>query len=108
MFRKKEVVQIEANLKWVVARDPQSGEYIGVCDMLNLNAIGDTWEEFTECANEAIAVLFADLVQENEFDAFLSERGWKMHGSLPRQGSPQFDVPFDIAQRPYPELMARA
>jgi predicted RNase H-like HicB family nuclease len=106
MLFKKELVQIvAAGVVWRVARDPHSGEYIGFCDVLNLNAVGDTWEDFQACANEAIEVLFRDLYRENEVEDFLRERGWKLVGEMPKsRRAPRFDVPFGIEHRPFAEL----
>ncbi|HLZ46557.1 MAG TPA: hypothetical protein VKQ05_12860 [Gemmatimonadales bacterium] len=38
-------VRIEANLAWEVFRDPETQAWVGVCHPLNLNAVGDTWQE---------------------------------------------------------------
>ncbi len=107
MFGRK-VIQIEAAVKvqWRVAQDPESGEYIGICDALNLNAAGDNWAEFLASASEAIEVLFDDLFHDDEVEGFLREHGWRMRGKLPRSGKPRFEVPFDIEQHPFQELMA--
>lgn len=98
MFKKKvAVVTIQANVGWKVSRDPRTGTYMGVCEALNLNAIGDTWEEFQECANEAIDLLFTDLFEDSEFDAFLRDRGWRTLGDLPSKGEkPRFEVPSSL------------
>lgn len=95
VFSKKSItVQIEANITWKVARDPDSGDWVGVCDALNLNAIGDTWADFQECANEAIELLFQDLFREGELDQFLLEHGWRPMTALPEPGrNVRFDVP---------------
>jgi len=110
MFGKPALVKIEANLTWKVARDPQSGAFIGVCEPLNLNAIGDTFEEFQEAANEAMALLLEDLFAENELNEFLRNQGWQLLNELPPPGSrvPRFDVPFDIDRTELSELMASA
>jgi len=92
-----QVVQIEAkNLVWVGHRDPETGTWIAVCKALNLNAVGDTWAELQECANEAMALLFADLLENSELSDFLYRNGWRLRGPLPQPGvKPLFDVPAD-------------
>ncbi len=92
---KKFLVRVETNVSWRVAFDAQARVYVGVCDMLNLNAIGDTWSEFQECANEAMALLFQDLFECNELDAFLLRNGWKLMATPPPGHEPVFDVPWD-------------
>lgn len=101
IFRKPTAVKIEiqANVTWQVATDLESGTYIGVCPALNLNAIGDTWAEFVQCANEATTLLFEDLFNKNELDAFLRRNGWAPKAPLPAPGSKvKFDVPFDFSR----------
>lgn len=91
------VVQLEAtNLVWQGMRDPDTGQWIGVCNALNLNAIGDTWMDLQACAAEAITLLLLDLFEDGELDAFLREHGWRKLTPLPRPGTaqPAFDVPF--------------
>lgn len=92
-----EIVQIEAkNLVWQAHQDPQTGTWVGVCKALNLNAAGDTWAELQECANEAMSLLFADLLEEGELADFLHRNGWRLKTPLPKPGvQPRFDVPFD-------------
>jgi len=101
LFKKAALVRIEADLMWEVARNPTTGRFIGVCRALNLNAVGDTWGEFQECANEAIQLLFADLFTEGELEEFLRRNGWRALGPLPAQRSvtPRFDVPFSLERR---------
>lgn len=86
--------RIEAkNVIWQGAYDPESQMWIGVCKALNLNALGETWSELQECANDAMATLFVDLFVTGELAAFLRENGWQS-GPMPKPGQvPQFDVP---------------
>lgn len=101
MFGRKPVlVQIEANLAWVVARDPVDGHWFGVCQAINANAAGDTWEDFQACANEAMALLFGDLYASGELEAFLARNHWRAETPLPAPGTiVKFDVPFTIERR---------
>jgi hypothetical protein len=108
--RKVEVrVQIEARLVWEVARDPQSNAWIGVCRPLNLNAVGDTWAEFQECANEAIALLFTELLKRGELGDFLRSHGWMPTTPLPpRDARVQWDVPYQTQMRAAAEELVPA
>ena len=101
LFKKQVMVQIESNLLWEVVRDLHTGRFIGACRALNLNAVGDTWAEFQEGANEAIQVLLEDLFKEGELQEFLARNGWRALTPLPKRGAaaPRFDVPFSLQRR---------
>lgn len=91
-------VNFETSVPWKVTRDPDSGTWIGVCIPLNLNAIGDTWIEFAQCASEAMELLFQGLFETGELQAFFRENGWTQT-QLPAPGTtPRFDVPLQVSQ----------
>lgn len=100
MFKSKPVlVQIQATVAWEVVQDPADGHWFGICRALNLNAIGDTWAEFQECANEAIELLFQSLLKHDELDGFLRKNGWNAT-PVPHPGTRvRFDVPFTIERK---------
>lgn len=103
------LVKIEGRVEWKYAIDPASGAYMGICPALNLNAIGDTWEELAECANETTGLLMSALLERGEFDAFLRQHGWKAQSPTPlRQDTAvRFDIPLGLVQTASPrELMA--
>ena len=94
---KQVVVQIKTKLTWLVARDPDSGMYVGFCEAMSLNALGETFVEFQEAANEALSLLLDDLFESGELEAFLRRKGWETAQPLPvADGTPTFDVPFDL------------
>lgn len=101
--RKKKVVlvQVEGNVLWQVARDQTTGRFVGICRELNLNAVGDTWAEFQEGANEAMQMLLMDLFKEGELEKFLTTKGWRTLTPMPTRGSatPKFDVPFSLERK---------
>lgn len=91
--KKVQVVQIKAQLAWHAYRDPDTNTWIGTCKPLNLNAVGETFDELQACANEAMGLLFADLVETGEFAQFLKRNGWTA-GPLPTGNTAaRFDVP---------------
>lgn len=93
------MVKFESSVPWKVARDPESGTWIGVCDALNLNAVGDTWIEFAQCASEAMELLFQDLFESGELEGFFRENGWVQAVNLPAPGTtPRFDVPINPSE----------
>lgn len=96
-------IVVKGQLAWQVAVDPQSDLWIGVCERLNLHAVGETMADFQQCANDAIALLFADLFETGELDAFLRSRGWnkmEVSGGTPGR-TPRFDVPAGIHVQPH-------
>ena len=94
------LVHIEANVIWNAVHDRVSGYWMGACPPLNLNAIGDSWEELQEAANEAMQLLLMDLFREGELERFLRINGWRPLNALPTTNSvPRFDVPFVMQQR---------
>ncbi|MCX6069409.1 MAG: hypothetical protein NTU91_00910 [Chloroflexi bacterium] len=94
------VVHIQATVPWELAQAPLDGHWFGVCRPLNLNAIGDTWAEFQECANEAIQLLLQDLLGGGELEAFLQRNGWRTAAALPAPGTKvRFDFPMAAQQK---------
>ncbi len=91
------VMQIEAkNLIWEGYHDPKSNMWVGVCNALNLNALGETWDELQQCANDAMATLFLDLFKTGELADFLRANNWRQVGATPAPGQVvRFDVPAD-------------
>lgn len=88
-------IQIQGQITWQAHQDPATGRWLGVCAPLNLNAVGDTYAELQAFANEAMALLFLDLFESRDLDAFLRRNGWKMIGEPQPGVAPRFDVPAD-------------
>lgn len=101
LFGKKVyLVQIEATIAWESYCDPRTGTYTAACRALNLNAVGDTFDELQACAKEAMQLLFEDLFETGELEGFLRTNGWRPRGELPATDKRvRFDVPFDWQQR---------
>jgi predicted RNase H-like HicB family nuclease len=93
-MKKEVIVQVQAkNIAWAGYQDPKTGTWIGVCQALNLNAVGDTFAELQACANEAMDLLFTDLLEDGELDAFLRRNGWSLKAAPSPGAHPRFDVP---------------
>jgi predicted RNase H-like HicB family nuclease len=100
-------VRIDAKVQWSFAQDPDSGEWIGVCPDLNLNAVGDTFAELQQCVSEAMELLFLDLFREGQLEVFLRKHGWTPQIKLPKQGStPRFDTSYVTRLTSPRELMS--
>lgn len=103
------LIIIDATVDWHIVHDAARGKWYGVCPALNLNASGDTQFEMLECAGEAVQLLFVDLVEDEELDAFLAERGWDISPiarELPPSAQPKFDVPFELVRKGSGELQS--
>lgn len=90
-------VQIEANVVWRAFKSPTSARYVAVCDELNLCLEGESEDELKSLIPEAMHLLMIDLLEDNEIDAYLREKGWHAT-NLPqrRNGNVEFDVPFEL------------
>jgi len=100
-------VTIEGNILWQFAQDPGTGEWVGVCHHLNLNALGETFGDAQACAVDAMQALFEALLQSGEFDAFLRRNGWTVTDGTPAPGQhTRFDVPFNVERISAKELAA--
>jgi hypothetical protein len=95
-----QIVRIDANLP-LQCHQSHSGNWIGVCEPLKMTVQSSTWGELMEDFSLALNGILIDLMQTNEFDRFLRDKGWKLLGQLPaRPKNIRFDVPF------LPALMA--
>lgn len=90
-------IQVQAQLAWLMQPTHRGRRVMAVCEPLGIAMEGDTEEELRSLIPEAIHLLMCDLLADNEFDAFLKERGWtstkKADGS---DGDVQFDVPWRL------------
>ena len=87
-------IQLKSRLQWLARQSETSDRWIGVCDSMNLAMEADSLDELHSVIAEAIHVLLIDLLEDDEFDAFLQERGWTATG-IPR-GPVNRDVEFDV------------
>ena len=83
------VFKIEGKMHWRAAQDPESGYWVATCDMLGLNAGGETFEKLQECMAEVMEFLFVDLHEDGDLDEFLKEHGWEPDFTAPQ---PEIEV----------------
>lgn len=87
-------VEIQANLQWQCFR-ANGGHWIGICDPLKLTVQSDTWGELMEDIGNTLNVMFKDLLETQELEAFLANHGWTPVGVIPHNSkNVRFDVPF--------------
>jgi predicted RNase H-like HicB family nuclease len=74
----------------------KSGNWVAVCDPLELTVQSETWAELMEDIGDTLEMLFQDLLSSNELERFLQDHGWEAVGHIPAQlDEPvRFDVPF--------------
>lgn len=88
------LVRVQGNVHWKCFLS-QEGNWIGICDPLNLTVQADTFGELMEDIATALALVFKDLLISNELDKFLQERGFQLAGQMPNStDNVRFDVPF--------------
>ena len=91
--------RIDARLSWIIVLDGDDGRWLGLCPTLNLNADGRTYGELQECIVEVLDLLFTDLHESGELDAFLRAHGWNARELPAVPNYPMFDVPYHTERR---------
>lgn len=92
------IVRLQSQLQWRATKIPASGRWIGICDAMSLSMEADSLDELHSLINETLQLVFIDLLEDNELDQFLQERGWQAV-NLPTQhdgGDIEFDVPWEL------------
>lgn len=96
-------VALEAQVEWKFFKDSASGYWIAVCEPLKQTVSGETWAEMNEAIAQTLELLFQELLQRDDLDAFLQSHGWKYvtDESRPtrRSRNVRFDVPWKLTQR---------
>ena len=89
------LVKIESQIPWRVIRST-SGYWVGVCEPLKLTAQAETWIDLVNDIAWAMESVFEDLLETNDLETFLRERGWSAPQLPTVVQSPQvkFDIPF--------------
>ena len=100
MAKSPVLIRISTRVPWLVTQDHGDGHWFGVCPPLNLNAAGDTWDDFVDCMKESIGLLLQNLLKHGELESFLKRQGWATATPLPPPGTKaRFDVPWEISHR---------
>ncbi len=69
-------VNIATNLQWM-AFETESGTWVARCEPLCLTLEGDSLDELHSLIPEVLKGLFEDLVEDDELEQFLVDRGWR-------------------------------
>jgi hypothetical protein len=74
---------------------PTEGVWVAACDPLKLTVQSDTWAELMEDIGLTLNAMMCDLLQTNELDRFLRDRGWRLVEAVPdNPANVRFDLPF--------------
>jgi hypothetical protein len=91
-------VEIAAKLEWRAAQNPATKCWIGVCEAMNLAMEADSLDELHSVIGETLDLVFTDLLEDNELEKYLQERGWQAR-NLPRgrvAENVKFEVPWQL------------
>ena len=69
-------VNIATNLQWM-AFATESRTWIARCEPLGLTLEGDSLDELHGLIPEVLRGLFEDLIEDDELEQFLLDRGWR-------------------------------
>ena len=77
--------EIRLNVKVLcnVMRVADSDVWIGECDALGVIVEGKSLDDVQTATDEALSLLFEDLLEDNELDDFLRDRGWALIDPVP-------------------------
>ncbi len=90
-------IQIDATVEWRYYREPEKGWLIAECDALGLVLTAPTHRELADMISRGLDLLFRDLANHGEMEAFLTLHHWQIAGKLPESlQDAHFDVPFEL------------
>ena len=74
----------KAHIQWIARECRESGHWVGECGALSIALEADSLEELRSVFDEALDLLFRDLLEEGKLVEFLVSRGWELaEGSAP-------------------------
>ncbi len=91
----KTIVRIAGKIPWRYCHSSDTDKYIAVCDVLGLTIQAENYPELLEGMGEAVDETFRELLNTNDLENFLTERGWKSISPLPKTKSKRvsFEIP---------------
>ena len=88
------VIEVKSTVEWTATQSASCDKWIAECKALGLAMEGDSLDELHSLIPEACFALFVDLLEDNELDQFLTERGW--HAMNMPTGPANDDIGFSI------------
>lgn len=89
-------IVLDAKIQCSVYRTEESDSWIVECDTLSVIVEGDSLEEACNLADEAISLLFTDLLDEGDLDLFLKKHGWRLKLPVPETPTKSVRVPWEL------------
>ena len=89
-------IVLDAKIQCSVTRVEESDTWIVECSTLSVIVEGDSLEEACSLADEAISLLFTDLLDEGDLDLFLKSHGWKLMLPAPEIPTENVRVPWEL------------
>jgi hypothetical protein len=91
-------VHIEAALQWRARPTAGGSRWMAECDAVDLAMEASSLDELHSVIAEALHLMFLDLLEDDELDQFLRDKGWKAAGLPGRSHTDnvEFDVPFEL------------
>lgn len=98
-------IEVNGNVTWRVAKSSE-GNWVAVCDPLNLTMEGASLDELHANIAEALNLLMSELLETGELETFLKNRGWRAVPVGDQQGPMEFNVPYELLVRPLDQARA--
>ena len=70
-------IEVSSTLQWTATQTALGTRWMATCEPLGISVEGESLDEVHGLIPEACFVLFTDLIEDNEFDEFLTARGWR-------------------------------
>ena len=92
------VIEVKSRVEWTATQIESSHKWIAECEALGVSMEGDSLDELHSLIPEAFFALFIDLLEDDELDQFLRERGWQAMNkpSGPIHDDIEFSIPWDL------------
>ena len=88
------VIEVKSTIEWTATQSETSARWIAECEALGICVEGESLDELHSLIPEANFALLVDLLEDNELQRFLMERGWEAV-NMP-QGPVNDDIEFSI------------
>lgn len=98
-------IRLDGRIQCSVNQVEDSASWIAECETLNVIVEGKSFEEVCSLADEAICLLFTDLLDDGDLDPFLKGLGWTLKGPIPKVSRAPVRVPWEVVM-PW-ELIAK-
>ena len=88
-------ISIHANVIWRATQSKRSAVWVADCEDLGLVVEADSLDALYSSIMENMELLFSDLLEEDDLDEFLGEKGWQYSGNA-KAPEPHFYIPWHL------------